>query len=385
MDRRRFLQAMATGTIAVGSGGLLAACRPAVPDGFGLISPPFGALGAPDANGLRLLPGFTSRVVATTGQVVAGTGYTWHTNPDGGDCFYDVATGGWIYVSNAESLADGGASMIRFAADGTIVEARRILGGTYINCAGGRSGSGTWLSCEEYDRAQVWECDPAGVVPAVARPAMGRFKHEAAVADSWREVVYLTEDESDGALYRFTPTTWPDLGAGVLDVLTEVAGTLAWAPVPNPQPGTSDVRTRYQVPGTKVFNGGEGACVDFRGALYVTTKGDGRVWALDPDEMLLEIVYDDSTSPQPELAGVDNITVDGRGVLYVAEDGANMQVVAVGSGQSAVPVVELTGVTGSEITGPAFSPDGTRLYFSSQRNPGRTYEVTGPWMVPPPA
>ena len=27
----------------------------------------------------------------------------------------------------------------------------------------------------------------------------------------------------------------------------------------------------------------------------------------------------------------------------------------------------------------AFSPNGTRMYFSSQRNPGATYEVTGPW------
>ena len=26
-----------------------------------------------------------------------------------------------------------------------------------------------------------------------------------------------------------------------------------------------------------------------------------------------------------------------------------------------------------------FDPSGTRLYFSSQRNPGRTYEVRGPW------
>ena len=42
-------------------------------------------------------------------------------------------------------------------------------------------------------------------------------------------------------------------------------------------------------------------------------------------------------------------------------------------------VVELPGVTGSEITGPAFDPSGTRLYFSSQRNPGVTYEVRGDW------
>jgi len=34
---------------------------------------------------------------------------------------------------------------------------------------------------------------------------------------------------------------------------------------------------------------------------------------------------------------------------------------------------------GSEVTGPAFSPDYTRLYFSSQRTPGETFEVTGPF------
>ena len=33
------------------------------------------------------------------------------------------------------------------------------------------------------------------------------------------------------------------------------------------------------------------------------------------------------------------------------------------------------------MTGPAFDPSGTRLYFSSQRNPGRTYEITGPWSM----
>ena len=42
-------------------------------------------------------------------------------------------------------------------------------------------------------------------------------------------------------------------------------------------------------------------------------------------------------------------------------------------------IMRLTGVSGTEITGPALDPSGTRLYFSSQRNPGETFEVTGPF------
>jgi secreted PhoX family phosphatase len=47
--------------------------------------------------------------------------------------------------------------------------------------------------------------------------------------------------------------------------------------------------------------------------------------------------------------------------------------------------LQIVGQDNSEITGPAFSPDGTRLYFSSQRGTsgsvldGITYEITGPF------
>ena len=54
------------------------------------------------------------------------------------------------------------------------------------------------------------ETDPWGVKPAVKHPAMGCFKHEAAAADPDRKVVYLTEDQPDGAFYRFVPTTTED-------------------------------------------------------------------------------------------------------------------------------------------------------------------------------
>jgi secreted PhoX family phosphatase len=208
---------------------------------------------------------------------------------------------------------------------------------------------------------------------------MGQLKHEAAAVDPWRQVVYLTEDESDGCLYRFVPVAWRDLSGGTLEVLVQDGSALAWAPVPQPRPGLAGTPTRQQVPSALHFNGGEGACVDDKGVLFFTTKGDNRVWALNPVAMTLTVVYDDGTSPTPDLTGVDNITLNRKGVLFVAEDGGNLQIVAVGPGERAAPVVELTGVSGSEITGPAFTPDGSRLYFSSQRNPGRTYEVTGPW------
>ena len=143
-------------------------------------------------------------------------GYTWHEFPDGGATFAQP-DGGWIYVSNSESSAavSGGASAIRFSADGQITSAYRILGGTRQNCAGGPTPWGTWLSCEETGFGFVYECDPTGAAPARKLRALGAFKHEAAAVDPINRHVYLTEDKSDGRLYRFTPRNYPDLSLGV--------------------------------------------------------------------------------------------------------------------------------------------------------------------------
>ncbi|TDB70731.1 alkaline phosphatase PhoX [Micromonospora sp. KC723] len=382
MDRRTVLLATVTGGAAAFAGSLWSGVALAAPAQPG--PSPYGPLGAADANGLHLPAGFTSRVIARSRQVVAGTSYTWHDAPDGGACF--AAGTGWIYVSNSEITPGGGASAIRFNADGTIASAYRILSNTNQNCAGGATPWGTWLSCEEVSRGFVYETYPQGGTSAVQRPALGRFKHEAAAADPDRRVIYLTEDESSGCFYRFRPTVWGDLSSGTLEVLvagTATSGPVTWAPIPDPD--GSPTYTRSQVSGAKKFNGGEG-CWYADGTCWFTTKGDNRVWAYDAVNQRIDLAYDDSlVSGTAPLTGVDNITGTGSGDLYVAEDGGNMEINVITPAGVVAPFVRISGQGSSEICGPAFSPDGSRLYFSSQRGTsgfssgGITYEVRGPF------
>ncbi|WP_081236764.1 alkaline phosphatase PhoX [Streptomyces viridosporus] len=383
MERRTFLRTAAVGGSSAVLGGTLwrgaAHAAPAQP-GTG----PYGPLGAADANGIRLPAGFTSRVIARSGRQVAGTSYAWHHAPDGGACYADGS--GWIYVSNSEINPSGGASAVKFSATGAVTGAYRVLSGTRQNCAGGKTPWNTWLSCEEVDRGYVYETDPWGVKAAVRRDAMGRFKHEAAAADPVRGVIYLTEDVSDGCFYRFRPTTWGDLSSGTLEVLVGGGGTsgpVSWARVPDPSGATA---TRDQVSGAKRFNGGEG-CHYADDTCWFTTKGDNRVWQYDASAQTIGLAYDDSlvTGGTAPLTGVDNITGSSSGDLFVAEDGGTMEICVITPDDVVAPFLRIDGQSGSEITGPAFSPDGTRLYFSSQRGTsgspsgGITYEVRGPF------
>lgn len=338
-----------------------------------------------NANGVRLPAGFSSRIVACSSvSPVGGCEFVWHAAPDGGACFADDA-GGWIYVSNSE-LDDnqGGASALRFDANGKLIDAYPILQGTSRNCAGGATPWGSWLSCEEIDQGKVWECDPLGIKAAVVRPALGVFKHEAVAVDSLNRKLYLTEDQTNGYLYRFTPFNYPDLSAGKLEAAKIVegkTGKLEWLTIDDPSAGKAE--TRFQSRASR-FNGGEGIAY-FQGKVYFTTKGDNRVWVFDVVSQHLSILYDDSAYINPVLTGVDNITVSADGALYVAEDGGNLQVVVIANDGSIYPLLELEGHDKSEITGVAFSPDGKRLYFSSQRGTGGdpmdglTFEVSGPF------
>ena len=409
MDRRHFLRAgiLATGASAAVPSAAFARRRDVATPG----DSPYGPLSdTPDENGLLLPAGFTSRIVAIGGDPVGETGYNWHLFPDGAATF-DDGSDGYYYVCNSEvrdtMIPDsGGVSSIHFGPTGEILDAYRILEGSNSNCAGGPTPWGTWLSGEESSSGlgRVWECDPTGRDQAIARVAIGLWSHEAAAVDPVDEKVYLTEDHAEGVLYRFTPEAYPDLGAGVLEAcIVDAGGNVTWGIVSDPS--ASSIPTRQQVVGATIFTGAEGIWY-FDGSIYFTTKYDHSVhsidlrtntysliWKGDPDRLGIEGAV---------LSHVDNITVDaGSGDLIVAEDGGNMELVIITPDGAVAPFVRVVGAghEDSEMTGPVFSPNRDRLYFSSQRGPstksieeilpgiagisgyhaGVTFEITGPF------
>lgn len=388
-----------------------------------------GPLGDPDPRlyGLRFPQGFSARVVARAGESLGLQGHRWHAFPDGGATFATVG-GGWIYVSNSEvpSIPQlgvaGGVGALSFDAEGRLLDAYPLIEGSQINCSGGPTPWASWISCEEWTFGAAWECEPGSPNSGRRLPALGFFTHEAVCVDARSNTIYLTEDIEDGRLYRFVPDRpnvggRADLSSGRLQVLKVVASSeqlgaisengplpVQWLDVPRPNPDVFDTPTRYQQPESTAFSGGEGLWYQ-DGKVYFSTKGDNRVWALDLDRQTLELAYDDdwylpctaaevcnSGQDSRPLFGVDNLTMTPGHDLVVVEDGGLMRAVAITASGRIVTLIQIEGQDGSEITGPAFSPDGRHFYFSSQRGPslathlgqeaGTTYCVSGPWFDP---
>ncbi|HWT91746.1 MAG TPA: alkaline phosphatase PhoX [Solirubrobacteraceae bacterium] len=391
LTRRRLLQTGVAAAAAVSFGPAFwrkaLAATPATP-GPG----PYGPLLPADGNGIMLPEGFTSRVIAQANAPVAGTGYTFPWFPDG-QATYPLPDGGWILVTNSEVPAAGGASAIRFDRDAKIVDAYRILSGTDVNCAGGPTPWGTWLSCEEVDKGAVFECDPTGERDAVEHRAMGIFKHEAACVDPVGQHVYLSEDIGGGGLYRYVPEDYPDLARGVLEIACDGGGgSVVWKPVPDPQ-FTGETPTREQVPDSLKFGRGEGIWYD-AGIVYLATTSDETIHAYDTRTATIGVLYNaDAAGTETPLRGVDNVHVSRSGDLFVAEDSYDndpdaMDICLISPDRVVSRFLKLTGAghflpgeLASETVGITFDPSGTRMYLGSQRFAGFgiVYEITGPF------
>lgn len=153
---------------------------------------------------------------------------------------------------------------------------------------------------------------------------------------------------------------------------------MSWVAVASGEP-SRDRRTR-------AFNGGEGAVID-GDQLFFATKGDRRIWQFDLALNRMWVFHDCLARPDTALTHVDNLAVHPRtGHLFVAEDGGDMDLcllARVFGGPIVSRMIRFEGHDGSEVAGPAFSPDGRFLYVSSQRGTdgrGMTFQIAGPFI-----
>ena len=139
---------------------------------------------------------------------------------------------------------------------------------------------------------------------------MGVFQHEAACVDPDHEQVYLSEDVDDGGLYRFTPTVYPDLSAGLLEIAC--AGRRQPGGVEDRSPTRTCAARRRPAARSRTRSSsarGEGIWFD-SGFVYLVTTTDETIHVYDTNA---GNARDRSTRPRTlpgtPLPGIDNILV----------------------------------------------------------------------------
>lgn len=269
---------------------------------------------------------------------------------------------------------------------GRWLSAAPALGGTLLNCAGGPTPWGSWLSGEEgvFDLAEIggklhgflFEVPASGDASAVPLTAMGLFKHEAAAVDPGTGIVYLTEDNGDhSGLYRFLPER-PLGGPRALeaggrlqmlavkgepqaDLRTPGQGlslAVDWVdiaePVMRPERrrdlqwvGRSGPYMQGREKGGARFNRLEGCWLADGRLVFADTEGGpaglGAIWSVrahgEAGEGRLDAIFVSSDTDQGE--NPDNLTLRPGGGLLFCEDGrAPNHVMALGTGGETYPL-----------------------------------------------
>ncbi len=342
------------------------------------------------------------------------------------DRIYDFASGG-------DRTCVGGTTTLIYNESTQKVEQEHLsLIGTVRNCSGGVTPWNSWVSCEETafkagDEEGRLEKDhgynfevPATDQIRIADPtpikAMGRFVHESLAFHPVSGIVYQTEDEGDGLIYRYLPNqNGALLKGGKLQCLAlrdwKAADTrnrkdstsqhfpekkhfqVYWIDLDDVESPDGDLRMRGHQKGAAIFSSGEGMSYG-KNELFFTassggTAGTGQIFRYVPSKYegqpqekdhpaVLELFVE--SKDQETFRYCDNITVAPWGDVVICEDCSDPRIIGITPAGKAYVIAKNIGYPDSEFAGPVFSPSGKTLFVNIQ-TPGLTLAITGPWSV----
>ena len=337
-----------------------------------------------------------------------------------------------------ETCGGGTTTLVIDRTTRTLVRDFVSLSGTLINCAGGPTPWGSWISCEETTLGQTIRTDASGVksggfprphgycfevsasannnLPPIPLRAMGRFVHEAVAVDKKTGIVYLTEDFNPGGFFRFLPRRNKRLGeGGVLQMLAVtgrreydtrrgqkqgVALPASWVTIDTPDPQEADVDPsavykQGKAKGAAAFARPEGCCADDNGNIYftATSGGDnrgGQIWLYEPvnrDGGRLKLVFE---SPSRAILDMpDNVCLMPKSrLLFICEDsdyfgeGGNpdifVRILAPDGKMADFAKNIVPKLERTEFAGTTFSKDGKTLFLNIYAA-GVTCAIWGDW------